>query len=81
MRTIAAQAAASHHDLGRCSIGSLDTWQHGALLGSDHDFWDPLEVPGLRSAATSYPDARSFKLGIDERTPGVVVVYLVDHGT
>jgi hypothetical protein len=59
----------------------LESWENNGIWGFDHDFWDPHRVPNLRSAETGYPDARSFRLGIDERKPGVVVVYLVDHGT
>ncbi len=59
----------------------LESWERHGIFGPDHDFWDPHQVPNLRSAATGYPDARSFRLGIDERRPGVVVIYLVDHGT
>ncbi len=59
----------------------LEGWERHGIFGSDHDFWDPHQVPNLRSAETGYPDARRFRLGIDERRPEVVVVYLVDHGT
>lgn len=59
----------------------LESWERDGIGGPNHDFWDPRSVPGLRSARTSYPGARSFQLGIDERKPGLVVVYLVDHGT
>jgi hypothetical protein len=60
---------------------SLDTWDRRVILGPDHEFWDPESVPTLRTAETIYPGARGFRIGVDERTPGVVVVYLIDHGT
>jgi hypothetical protein len=59
----------------------LDAWRRHGALGPDHDFWDPDAIAGLRSAQASYPDARSFNLGVYEREPGVVVVYLCDFGT
>jgi hypothetical protein len=59
----------------------LDTWDRRVILGPDHEFWDPESVPTLRTAETIYPGARGFQIGVDQRTPGVVVVYLIDHGT
>ena len=53
----------------------------GGLLGSDHDFWDPHHAPALRTAQAKRPEARALNLGIDDSPPGLVVVYLVEHGT
>jgi len=59
----------------------LESWGRHGNFGPDHTFWDPGSVPTMRSAETTYAGARGFRIGIDERKPGVVVVYLVDHGT
>lgn len=53
----------------------------GGLLGSDNDFWDPHHAPALRTAQAKRPEARALNLGIDDSPPGLVVVYLVEHGT
>jgi hypothetical protein len=51
------------------------------LLGPDEGFWDPHRARNLRTAATSLPSSRVLNLGYDDSRGGVVVVYLVNHGT
>lgn len=51
------------------------------LLGPDDGFWDPHQARSLRTAEASLPGARVLNLGYDDSRPGVIVVYLVNHGT
>ena len=59
----------------------LESWGHHGIFGPDHTFWDPGSVPTLRSAEAAYAGARAFRIGLDERVPEMVVVYMIDHGT
>lgn len=51
------------------------------LLGPDEGFWDPHKARNLRTAEVSLPDARALNIGFDDSRPGIVVVYVVNHGT
>ena len=51
------------------------------LLGPDHDFWDPHQAKGLRTAETSLDQGRVLNLGYDDSRGAVVAVYVVNHGT
>lgn len=51
------------------------------MLGQDHGFWDPHQAPGLRTAQASLPGARYLNIGVSAPTNGIVIVYIVNHGT
>ncbi len=51
------------------------------MLGPDRDFWDPHQSKSLRTGQVSRPNARSLNLGFDDGHGGVVVAYLMEHGT
>jgi hypothetical protein len=51
------------------------------MLGPDRDFWDPHQSKSLRTGQVSRPNARSLNLGFDDGRGGLVVAYLMEHGT
>ena len=51
------------------------------MLGEDHGFWDPAQAPGLRTAQAVLPGTRVLNIGVSAPVNGIVVVYIVNHGT
>ena len=53
----------------------------GGFLFGDQDWWDPNSALHLRSAQARLPSARVLNIGIDDGHPGVVNLFIVNHGT
>lgn len=51
------------------------------LLGTDHSWWDPGRAKNLRAAQVLVGKGKVFNLGVAEGATGIVVLYLVQHGT
>lgn len=53
----------------------------GGLLFHDRDWWGPDSALHLRTAQARLASARVLNIGVDDGHPGVVYLYLVNHGT
>lgn len=53
----------------------------GGFLFRDQDWWDPNSALNLRASQARLPSARVLNIGIDDGHPGVVFLYIVNHGT
>ena len=53
----------------------------GGFLFGNQDWWDPNSALHLRAAQARLPSARVLNIGIDDGRPGVVFLYIVNHGT
>jgi hypothetical protein len=51
------------------------------LLGTDHAWWDPGQAKHLRAAQALVGNGKAFNLGVADGAAGVIVLYLVQHGT
>ena len=58
-------------------------FQHGAadLFGPDRGPWDPHAAKALRVGDVPLPSTRGLVVGIDDSSPDVLVVYVMNHGT
>jgi hypothetical protein len=58
------------------------TTEANAYLAPDDGWWDPSRAVGLKAVQLSLPHGKYLNLGVSEaNTAGVVVVYLMKHGT
>jgi hypothetical protein len=53
----------------------------GGLLGPDQGFWDPRRAAHLRTGQVIVKNQRALNIGIGDGHPGVVAIYVVNHGT
>jgi hypothetical protein len=52
------------------------------LLGNDKGWWDPQHPADLRAVQAVLPNGRTLNVGLDDRSrPGMVVLYVMNHGT
>jgi hypothetical protein len=53
----------------------------GGFLGRDQGFWDPSHAARLRTGQVILKNQRALNIGIDDGRPGMVAIYVVNHGT
>jgi hypothetical protein len=53
----------------------------GGLLGPDVGLWNPNQAVHLRTGQVVREHQRALNIGIDDGKAGVVVLYVVSHGT
>ncbi len=60
-----------------------ETFRSGSrgFLLSNQDWWDPDSALHLRTGQAHMPGARALNIGVDDGHPGVVYLYIVNHGT
>jgi hypothetical protein len=62
---------------------SVSRFETGAadLLGPDQGPWDPHRAKGLRVGDVTSSSQRALIVGLDDSAAGVLVVYVMNHGT